>query len=119
MFSEKSKDVLTKAEQCIELIALGKKVSEQVVIKLGGVKICEMSGPEIISLVQDCDTEVGPDCDSPTTSCDYLLYQFGDGSLLWYVRSPTKHYLQLRGIYRGAFRCTEYIDTGDWKPASD
>ncbi len=88
------------------------KIHQKLIESCGGIKISEMSGPEIISPIDD-DVEAGPDINTFTSECDYTLYQFGDGSLLWFVQGPSHAYLQLRGVYNGLFRHTKYVAAGD------
>lgn len=102
----------TQAERYITQAASMSKIHQKLIESCGGVKISEMSGPEIISPA-DGDAEAGPDINTFTSECDYTLYQFGDGSLLWFVQSPSHAYLQLRGVYNGLFRHTEYVAAGD------
>lgn len=102
----------TQAERYIAQAASMSKIHQKLIESCGGIKISEMSGPEIISPIDD-DVEAGPDINTFTSECDYVLYQFGDGSLLWFVQGPGQEYLQLRGVYNGLFRHTKYVAAGD------
>ena len=102
----------TQAERYIAQAANMSKIQQKLIESCGGIKISELSGPEIISPVDD-EVEAGPDINTFTSECDYVLYQFGDGSLLWFVQGPDQEYLQLRGFYNGIFRHSKYVAAGD------
>lgn len=111
----------TSAEQFIFIAAQMKQFSENNLMVAGATRISELSGPDVIAHCND-DLEPGPDDNTPTNDCDYILYQFRDGSIIWYVRGPAgKDYLQLRGLYKGVFRHSKYVAAGDqvvqdWSP---
>lgn len=102
------------AEQLIHILAsmpAGASIDPK---QYRGELIVQMTGPEIVYTAPDGDdtgTEDGPDGES-TTMCDYLMYQFPDRSIIWHVRSPKAEYLQLRGMYGGEFRQSNYIAAG-------
>lgn len=100
------------AEQLIHILAslpAGADINPE---KYNGIKIVEMTGPEIVDQNDDGAVEQGPE-NGLTQVCDYLLYQFPDRSLIWHVRAPCNEYLQLRGIYGGEFRQSNYIAAGN------
>ena len=103
----------TLAEQFIHAAAQVNKFAETSLLAGGATRISELSGPEIIDRRTD-DIEPGPDINTFTSECDFILYQFNDGSVIWYVRTPSGNdYLQLRGVYHGVFRHSKYVAAGD------
>jgi hypothetical protein len=98
----------TMAENYIHFAALMVALSQEHLVEVGGAKkIIEIEGPVIVDKADDSGHEVPPGGHA-AGDCDYILYQFKDNSQIWYVRTPSQDYLQLRGYYAGAWRQTEF-----------
>jgi hypothetical protein len=104
---------LPQAEQYASLAQHMTHLSQEHLEQMGARKIVEFEGATAISLLDDTTNELGPKGRKNTSECDFILYQFKDGSQIWYVRADDEHYLQLRGIYNGRFRHTHFQAAGD------
>lgn len=102
----------TQAESFISLAAQMVIIRQETLENFSVTRIIELEGAQIVNQLDDSENEVAPGGHEPA-ECDYILYQFKDGSQIWYVRTPTKDYLQLRGIYNGKFRHTTYVTAGE------
>jgi hypothetical protein len=104
---------LTLAEQYIKVAQFFTHLSQEHLLQSGAIKVIELESPTVIFPKDPLIAEKGPAGSVDTTMCRFTMYQFNDGSVIWYVKQSGDSYLQLRGIYNSEFRHTHYLKAGD------
>lgn len=103
----------TAAEAFVYQVQYMTEILPKYITECRGLKIAEMGGVEFAKFGGLGEPEENLGKLKDTSECDVSIYQFPDGSLLWYFEAPNNNYVQLRGMYNGVYRNTEYLVARD------
>ena len=103
----------TAAEAFINQVQYMVEILPEYITDRRGLKIAQMKGVEFTKFNGNGEPEYNAGKLKVTADCDVSIYQFPDGSLLWYFNAPDNVFVQLRGMYNGVYRNTEYLAARD------